>query len=322
MAFRGFFKSSLVAFLSFSLLLLGCGTVSAQPSMGPYETTQAMYDVEALDETNRTAWVWSPVASNTDESFPLIIYLHGFLGGNTAILGYSALFQQLASYGFIVAAPLSCIVGCTDASVGAPWTDCQGILPLRPPAHGWGPYYGEGIKLIDWARNMTNLDTDPLFQRIDWEKGVGFTGHSMGGQATTVAASAECTQQWNIKAVALHHPAEPETRDGNIGVNISVPAIAFTSSGDSIWPDTKAIMDANPMTPAAYRDEVGWSHEEPNGRPDTGMEWENPRLATFTAAWFQVMLNGDQGFYHDLIFSDKPTSLCQYADMVECYVES
>mmetsp|Transcript_11408 Transcript_11408/g.21161 ORF Transcript_11408/g.21161 Transcript_11408/m.21161 type:complete len:103 (-) Transcript_11408:1170-1478(-) len=80
MAFRGFFKSSLVAFLSFSLLLLGCGTVSAQPSMGPYETTQAMYDVEALDETNRTAWVWSPVASNTDESFPLIIYLHGFLG--------------------------------------------------------------------------------------------------------------------------------------------------------------------------------------------------------------------------------------------------
>jgi hypothetical protein len=79
-------------------------------------------------------------------------------------------------------------------------------------------------------------------------------------------------------------------------------------------------MNANPKLPAAYRDEVGWSHEEPNGRPDKGQGWENPYLATFTAAWFQVFLNGDTGEYYDLIFSNESTSLCNHAEMVECWV--
>lgn len=289
--------------------------------MGPYATTQAKYDVPALDQTNPTAWVWSPVTSDEGvQKFPFISYLHGFLGGNQDIIGYSALFQQMASYGFVVAATLSCSTGCKDESQGAPWTDCQGILPLKPYGQGWGAYYGEGLKLIDWAQNMTALGEDALFQKIDWARGVGVTGHSMGGQGTAVAVSKACAQKWNIKAAALHHPAEPDTVYGNIGSNISVPTIAFTSSGDGIWPDTKSIMDAATVHPAAYRDEVGWSHEEPNGRPEDGLHWENPRLATFTAAWFQVLLNGDTGAYYDLIFSEDSTSLCKYAEMVDCYV--
>lgn len=89
-----------------------------------------------------------------------------------------------------------------------------------------------------------------------------------------------------------------------------------------IWPDTQEILAANPVVPSAYRNEVGWSHEEPNGRPDKGMAWENPYLATFTAAWFQVFLNGDTGEYYDMLFSDDATSLCNHADMVECYVKN
>ena len=81
-------------------------------------------------------------------------------------------------------------------------------------------------------------------------------------------------------------------------------------------------MSTNKVRPAAYRNEVGWSHEEPNGRPDKGKNWENPYLATFTAAWFQVFLNNDTGAYYDLIFGDGDTSLCKHAEMVECYVNS
>jgi hypothetical protein len=180
---------------------------------------------------------------------------------------------------------------------------------------------GEALKIIDWAQNMTKIGEDPLFSLINWDVGVGVTGHSMGGQATTIVSSAPCAEKWNIKAVALHHPAEPETIYGNLGENISVPLIGFTSSGDGIWPDTDAIMKANTFRPSAYRNEVGWSHEEPNGRPDKGLQWENPYLATFTAAWFQVYLNGDTGEYYDLIFSDADTSLCKHADMVECHVD-
>ncbi len=131
-----------------------------------------------------------------------------------------------------------------------------GILPLQPYGQGWGAYYGEGLKIIDWAQNMTKLGEDPLFQKIDWSKGVGITGHSMGGQGAAVASSKVCAEKWNIKASALHHPAETETRYGNIGVNISVPTLGFTSSGDGIWPDTKSVMEANPVLPAGYRDEV------------------------------------------------------------------
>ena len=123
---------------------------------------------------------------------------------------------------------MSCSVGCKDESLGAPWTDCQGILPVHPPDKGWGPYYGEALKMIDWAQNMTATAEDPIFNMINWDAGVGVAGHSMGGQGTTIASCASCVKKWNIKAVAMHHPADGQTADGNLGVNISVPAIGFT----------------------------------------------------------------------------------------------
>jgi hypothetical protein len=290
--------------------------------MGPFTTKQKLYQVPTLDATNPQAWVWYPEATNSSSKFPLISYLHGFLGGNFDIAGYSALFQQISSYGFVLVATLSCSTGCHDESLGAPWTDCAGMLPLLPPDQGWSAYYGEGLKLIDWAKNETDLGEDPIFQLINWDAGVGVTGHSMGGQATAVLSCSSCTEKWNIKAVALHHPAFGETSLGNLGSNISVPTIGFTSSGDGIWPATKGIMTANPIRPSAYRNEVGWSHEEPNGRPDKGKEWENPYLATFTAAWFQIFLNNDSGEYYDLIFGNSTESLCNHAEMVECIVKN
>jgi hypothetical protein len=197
---------------------------------------------------------------------------------------------------------------------------CQGVRDdLQPVDAGWSTYYAEGLKAIDWAHNMTESGQDPIFAMIDWKAGVGIAGHSMGGQGTTVAASAECTSKWNIKAAALHHPADSTTnKQGHIGVNISVPTIGFTSSGDSIWPDTEDIMLTDPVLPAAYRFEVGWSHEEPNLGPD---RTENPLLATYTAAWFKVFLSGDNSTYYDLIYSNSTDSLCNHAEMVECWVK-
>lgn len=69
--------------------------------------------------------------------------------------------------------------------------------------------------------------------------------------------------------------------------------------------------------PAALRNEAGWSHEEPNLWPPV----ENPFLATYTAAWFKVFLNGDKADYYDLIFSDHGDSLCKHAEMEECRVD-
>ena len=56
----------------------------------------------------------------------------------------------------------------------------------------------------------------------------------MGGQASTLASCSACVQQYDIRASVLHHPANGQLPYGNIGVNISIPTAAFTSSGDSI----------------------------------------------------------------------------------------
>jgi dienelactone hydrolase len=272
-------------------------------------------------------WLIFPVCNLTAPAecprFPLISYAHGLAGGDIDLLGYAQHFYELASYGFVVAAPDSCDFGCTDPSNGAPYTDCAGTPPLPPVGENWPPWYGEQLKAIEWARNQTaNATGDAVFATIDWDAGVGIAGHSMGGQATAMSASPACAARWGVRAAVLHHPADGElpAGGGHIGVNMSVPVASFTSSGDSIWPETVAYMAAANASeydvPRAYRDLTGSSHLEPVLVPPV----ENPFLATFTAAWFKVFLNGDRGAWYDLVFGGGADSLCRHAPMTGCYV--
>lgn len=43
-----------------------------------------------------------------------VSYNHGAGGGSIAILGYAELFEQIASYGIIIAATRSCALGCSN----------------------------------------------------------------------------------------------------------------------------------------------------------------------------------------------------------------
>jgi hypothetical protein len=240
--------------------------------------------------------------------------------------GYAHHFEQLASHGFIVAAPDSCSVGCTDKSGGAPWTDCaEGLAPEGL----WAPWFGEQLKTIDFMRNnsLRNASAPDFFRAIDWDAGVGIAGHSMGGQASTVSASAACAAQWGIRAAALIHPAAGNLPGGrSSGANMSVPTAAFTSTGDHLCAPASVAATmrafnasaAGQALPSLYRNVQGWSHLE----PVMGAVFENPLLATFTAAWFKVFLNkaraGDP--YYDLIFSGSPDSICRAEAMEECYV--
>lgn len=46
---------------------------------------------------------------------------------------------------------------------------------------------------------------------------------------------------------------------------------------------------------------------------------ENPLLATYTAAWFKIYINGDAGEYYNLIYDTaSPDSLCNSAPMANC----
>ena len=107
-------------------------TITAAPGAGPYPVNSISLNVTALDQTDPTLWVVS-LQGKAGEKFPLLAYSHGFLGGGTDLLAYGELFAQMASWGFIVAAPASCNMGCTDASKGAHWTACAGVLDVKPP---------------------------------------------------------------------------------------------------------------------------------------------------------------------------------------------
>ena len=303
--------------------LLGAAS-AAPPELGPWPVGEATYKVPTLDATDPSVWlVYAECNVSSCPKFPLISYSHGLLGGDIDLLGYADFFYQIASWGFVIAAPDSCDVGCTDKSGGAPWTDCAGLLPVQPA--GWAAWYGEQIKAIDWARNMSAAggSSDPVFASIDWAAGVGIAGHSMGGQATALSAGAACAQRWDIRAAVLHHPASGALPGGaNIGVNMSVPVAGFTSSGDSIFPETFGIMaafnssSAAATLPNALKDATGWSHLEPVLIPPI----ENPLLATFTAAWFKVFLNNDKNEFFDMVFGSGPDSFCKHANMTACYV--
>jgi len=308
--------ASILFFLAIFVTLFKAPTAQPAP-MGPYSVNSSWYNVSALDRTNPSALVVYP--SNGTGPFPLISYLHGFLGGGIDLIGYVDLFGQIASYGFVVVAPDSCNTGCTDPSQGAPWSDCAGLPEPTCCGPQYSPWYAEGLKVIDWAKNMSDAKQDPLFQLIDWSQGVGFAGHSMGGQAAVIAANAACTSRWNIRAVVVHHPAPGSLWTGqNLGVNISVPTVVFTSSGDTMCPPSwsKDIMNAIPNStrPIAYRNEVGWSHLEPVLVPPI----ENPLLATFTAAWFKLYVSGDAS-WHSTIYGNGPATLCGEASQVECW---
>ena len=71
---------------------------------------------------------------------------HG--GGDVELLGYALFFEQIASYGFIIAAPDSCDLGCTNPNKGKPYTDCAGLPPMTPDPT-WNPWYGEAFKAIE-----------------------------------------------------------------------------------------------------------------------------------------------------------------------------
>ena len=345
----------------------------AQPQLGPYNTTYMEYTNPHFDSSDPRVWVWWPTSAlqrsevpaappsrhhpphphharpncnvtfadgTAGQKYPLVPYLHGVLGGDLDLLGYTALFGQMASYGFVVVGTFACntarsfgrppragaprldvcslppcasprhppppppfpfLQGCHDARNSSRWTACGGLLPLEPVGKGWDSYYSEAYKIIDWARNMSESSGDAVFKLIDFDAGAGVVGHSMGGQGAAMAGGAACTEQWGVKTVVLHHPAMGTVPWGNIGSNISVPVAAFTTAGDGIWPETRDIMSAffsrGDGQAYVYRDEVGWSHLEPVLWPPI----ENPFLATFTAAWLKVILNGDRAAYYDLV---------------------
>lgn len=295
------------------------GAWARAPTYGEYETGFKIYQLPRVRGDSGHYHVYYPKNAPIGEKFPLIAYAHGLAGGGIDILGYAKLFAQMASFGFVIVAPNTCMFGCAD-KVKSPYTDCNQVARTGKnpefPGSGWNTWFGEQLKAIEWARNQTET-ADPIFKLLDTTVGTAIAGHSMGGQATAWSAHANCTSQWNIVSAAVHHSV-PATTNAEIGV----PMGAFGSTWDDIisTKPTREIFAQSPVYPKMWRYVVGSSHLEPVLLPP----FENPLLATYTVAWFKVTMKQDpHNYWHGLIFNKtSPDYICTSQKMKECAVDS
>lgn len=273
-----------------ALLCAAAAARADPPFVGPYAVAHSKYDVATLDPGYPHAAVVAPVPNGT-QKFPLIVYLHGAGGGSfyeDYPEGYKVLFTNLASHGYVIVAPESCDVGCTKGGQGA----------------GWDNFYKEAGVSIAWAKTM---GADPVLAQIDWNVGIGVSGHSMGGQGVSKAAEKGYAAANGIKAAVGHHPA-PD--DG--GAAIGIPLAMYTGANDGCCgtDTTHHIWDAAPK-PKFLAIKKDAPHTEPVLFKDNG-------LGLYTAAWFKIYLEGDKGTYYDLIYGNSTDAMCNQYEMAEC----
>lgn len=267
------------------LLFLIFGKGPAQT--GPYGVTMRDYELSTLDESSPNLVLVYPEKIHEEgntETFPLLVFLHGFLGGAPwTYIGHKALLDGVASFGFIVAAPESCFFGCRE-------------------------YDQEALKIIDWVEGDNGVEA---LQFVNTTSGYGIFGHSMGGGATADVLNS-LDPEYNFRAGVLLHSVPART------VDVTVPMAYFTGTSDECCGENamRPMYDELVGVPKVFADMEGARHTEPN--------LFRSRWPAYVAAWFRIFLLGEEdGFYYDLIYSSEPDALCGGSiEMADCEIET
>jgi len=197
---------------------------------------------------------------DANETFPFLVFGHGAAHSGVLIGdAYHTLLNTVASYGFIVVAPLDCAFGDFTHDMLQTVTACNDNKTLHP-----------ALSAADFSRT-------------------GYFGHSNGGcAAQELAGSADNVKKYNIKAAVSQHCGCPcqtgECRDyGSKGSN--VPFMYANAAGDSV--SKFATGSINGYNLAGDGNKVLWvakggSHFEPKDDPPAANREDNP-IALFFA---------------------------------------
>lgn len=255
--------------------------------------------------------VFYPVLPNTSSKVPLISFVHGLAGGgNVDYMAYIPLLAGIASYGFVVASPRQCNLGCLY--------DCKTLFG-DPPC--FGNFYLQQLSVFEWARNLSHS----VLSIVDHSLGYGVSGHSMGGQATLFSSSGLNPANYAVKAAVMHHAYSASEQPAP-----TVPFLAFTGELDVIaWPSvTRKFF--NEKLPGGRRVSKGLVNRRDMGHLEP-LLWRNDKaLALYTAAWFKLYLARvsveDDLNWENLIYGNSTDSLCGGGDgdaflMKECILQ-
>ncbi len=240
-------------------------------AMGPYAVSSEVYDAEPEDGEERQYKVWHPVAEG---SYPLVIMVNGT---GVPFQRYEAIFEHLASWGFVV--------------VGNDYeTSWDGVATS---------------KTLDFARSESDVSI-----WVDWAH-VAVGGHSQGGEGTFNAladtiGSVECDCAFalsptsNPLAVALgwSHQAGTEFEYGYDPTAVKAPMLLVAGTGSF---DSETVSPLEEM--ASTFDSLGSEHAVMARLTNVDHGDVLWRSDGYVAAWLRYWLHGDEtagaAFYGD-----------------------
>ncbi len=213
-------------FLASFLLIQSSASLVADP--GPGRSTVR---VERQDGSAFDALLYTPAMESTS-GWPVVVFAHGFLSPPEL---YRATCDHFARAGYVVIAPRSALEFFpSHADYARDLSDC-----------------------LTWILQAHGDPASPLFGRIKLGA-YGLTGHSMGGGASLLAASAD------PRFIAIAPMAAAETRPSAIDAvaGITAPILFITGSDDSFVPNpfhTRPMFD-QAVAPTVWIDIKGAYH--------------------------------------------------------------
>ncbi len=247
---------------------------------GPYADTFRVMDIPGTTEVMRGSRVYYPdsagVIPGSAAPAPIAVFGHGWQMGIDRYYSYA---RHLASWGYV------CVLPTISNPISNPEHDKRARL------------------MADAARFVGTLDTvpgDPFFGALD-RANWGFTGHSMGGSLSMLAAD---TLRLGDTLRCVVGIACPQTTPPTRSANILLPKMILPGGVDNIapWRDVRAAFWADAPPPGAFAVIRGANH---GYVMDYSYFWENGGTATITraeqqritrrhlTAFFERYLHGD-----------------------------
>ncbi len=228
------------------------------PPHGPFDVERDSFYVGGLvAKGSQNAGIWYPVGTPPQGGFPVVTFAHGAPVGGQVLLSstYGPLLTALASWGFVVIAPESCV-----------------------PPTGWSclkTLYQDQLHVVAAAK--ANISLHPGFASANFTR-VGVIGHSYGADATVTAAA---SAGFGVAAAVVLHPAHDEN-----AADVTVPTMVVTGSRDLICPPSGAVFvyGAISARPKILLELKGGTHMEPTRVPIwwTGKDGQNRMSPSFT----------------------------------------
>jgi dienelactone hydrolase len=208
-------------------------------------------------------------------TFPLIVFAHGF-GTDPNLSEYSALLEQWAAAGYVVAAPLF------------PLTRAD--APGSPDLADYVNQPGDMAFVANQVVAQSQADTGILSGLVNTGE-IGAAGHSLGGVTTLGLVANSCCRDTQIKAAVVISGDPIKFPTGAVNYRTAPPLLLVHGNADQAVPYVSSIDAFNGASaPKGLLTVEGGNHDSPVTPTDTAF----PSVVRTTIDFFDRYLKGEK----------------------------